>query len=202
MTTVEEVLARALSMVGRGTLYWAGTGGLCPDAVSPAEALAVGREWPRLPLDQQAALRPLAVAAGLNVDDPDLVAPACDCSGYVCWALGISRKLALPDGRDLWINTDSIWEDATGAGLRFRKIDRAVEGCLVVYPKPEPGSGEDFGHVGLVVHTDPDGQATRIAHCSASNFGEAPHDAIKVNAGEAFKRHPRSVYAWFQGVPS
>ncbi|MES2529395.1 MAG: CHAP domain-containing protein [Pseudomonadota bacterium] len=198
MTTVEEVLARALSMVGRGTLYWLGTGGLDPHADSPAAALAVGREWPRLPPDQQAMFRPLAEAAGLNVDDPALVVPACDCSGYVCWALGISRRIKGADGRDLWINTDSIWDDATGPGLQFQKIDRAIEGCLVVYPKPEPGSGENFGHVGLVIQVDPDGHATHIAHCAASNFTEAPHDAIKVNAAEAFQQHSTSVYAWFR----
>jgi hypothetical protein len=198
MTTVQEVLGRALSMVGRGTLYWAGTGGLYPAADSPAEALAVGREWPRLPPDQQAMLRPLALAAGLDVDDPGLVAPACDCSGYVCWALGISRRVAPADGPALWINTDSIWADATGAGLRFRQIDRAVAGCLVVYPKQ--GSNENFGHVGLVTDVGADGHATRVAHCSATNFTEAPHDAIKANAGEAFKQQSKSVYAWFPGV--
>lgn len=198
MATVRDVLARALSATGRGTLYWAGTGGFDPAAPTPAQALAVGREWPRLPPDQQAALLPLAQTAGLDPTDPALVAPACDCSGFVCWALGIPRRVPVPGGGAEWVNTDSIWQDAVGAGRRFRRIPQARPGCLVVYP--QAGSGERYGHVGLVVGTDAAGRAARIAHCSAANFAAAPHDAILANAAEAFGRQPRTIHAWFRGV--
>ncbi|WPB55587.1 CHAP domain-containing protein [Xylophilus sp. GOD-11R] len=199
MTTIDETLRRALSVTGKGTLYWAGAGGRDPAAASPAEPLAVGREWPRLPPDQQATLRPLAEAAGLDVTDPGLVVPACDCSGYVCWAMGISRKASGASG-DVWINTDSIWQDAQGAGRQFQAIPRATVGCLVVYPKA--GSGESYGHIGLVTEVGADGQAAQIAHCSAVNFMEPPHDAIEVNAGEAFRRQPKTIYARFLGMRS
>lgn len=204
MTTVEEVLARALSMPGRGTLYWAGSGGLDPHAASPAEPLAVGREWPGLPAAQQAELRPLAKAAGLDLTDPGLVVPACDCSGFVCWALGIPRRIhaSVAGGEDQWINTDSIWADAKGGQAQFRRLDAAVRGCLVVYPRPPKESGERYGHVGLVTEVGADRRATKIVHCSATNFTAAPFDAIKNNAGEAFGQHPQSIYAWFRGVAS
>jgi hypothetical protein len=200
MPTVQEVLERAMSMVGRGTLYWAGTGGLDPRAASPAETLAVGREWPRLPPDRQAELRPIAQAAGLDLDDPRLVAQACDCSGFVCWALGISRRdgAGAGDDEDQWINTDSIWNDAIHEGARFYAIDRATPGCLVVYPQKD--SRERFGHVGLVSEVGADGRAASVVHCSATNFSTAPFDAIEVNAGEAFQRQPKSIYAWFRGM--
>ncbi|MBC7680996.1 MAG: CHAP domain-containing protein [Ferruginibacter sp.] len=192
MITVQTVLARATAMAGRGTVYWAGTGGFDPHAASPDQPLAIGQKWPTLAPEEQAMLRPLAEAAGLDVDDPELVAPACDCSGFVCWALGISRNPA----PQRWINTDSVWDDATGSGVQFRKIERAVPGCLVVYP--QAGSGERFGHIALVTEATADGRAVRIVHCSAANFGSAPSDAIKVTAPEAFERQPKSIYAWFE----
>ena len=194
MTTVQTVLARATAMAGRGTVYWAGTGGFDPLAASPNQPLAIGQQWPTLAPEEQAMLRPLAEAAGLDVDNPELVAPACDCSGFVCWALGISRNPA----PQRWINTDSVWDDATGSGVQFRKIERAVPGCLVVYPQAD--SGERFGHIALVTEATADGRAARIVHCSAANFGSAPPDAIKVTTPEAFKRQPKSVYAWFEGM--
>ncbi|MDB5851407.1 MAG: hypothetical protein JWP29_5159 [Rhodoferax sp.] len=194
MTNVQTVLGRATAMAGRRTLYWAGAGGFDPHAATPAQPLAVGQAWPKLPADEQAIYRPLAEAAGLDLNDPDLVVPACDCSGFVCWALGISRHPA----PDRWINTDSVWDDAQGAGVQFKKLARAAPGCLVVYPKA--GSGEKFGHIGIVTQVDANGRAALIAHCSAVNFATAPPDAIKVNAAVAFEHQPKSIYVWFQGI--
>lgn len=194
MTNAATALARATSMVGRRTVYWAGAGGLDPASATPNQPLAIGAAWPHLTPREQAAYRPLAEAAGLDVDDPKLVAPACDCSGFVCWTLGIGRHPA----PDVWINTDSVWQDATGAGRQFKTIARAVPGCLVVYPQKD--SGEHYGHIALVAEVSADGRASRIVHCSASNFGAAPPDAIKLTAPEAFERQPKSVYAWFEGM--
>lgn len=192
MTNVSTVLARATQMVGRHTVYWAGAGGFDPLAPTPAQPLAIGQKWPKLSAEEQAALRPMAEAAGLDVDDPKLVAPACDCSGFVCWALGIDRNPA--PGR--WINTDSIWEDATGRETQFLKLDRAKPGCLVVYPKE--GSNETYGHVALVTEVSAAGRAARIVHCSAKNFGTAPADAIKATAAKVFEDQKKSIYAWFR----
>lgn len=193
MTDVQTVLGRAGSILGQRTVYWAGSGGFDPQAASPVQALAIGKQWPLQSPEDQAMFRPLAEAAGLNVDDPNLVAPACDCSGFVCWALGISRH----PHPQTWINTDTIWDDAKGRGVQFRKIDRAVVGCIVVYPKV---IGHKYGHIALVTEVDANGQATRIVHCSASNFASAPPDAIKMTAPTAFEEQPESIYAWFQGM--
>ena len=194
MTDVSTVLARATAMAGRRTVYWAGTGGFDPLAPSPVQALDIGRQWPSLPKEEQDRLRPLAEAAGLDVDDPDLVAPACDCSGLVCWALGITRHPA----PDRWLNTDTIWQDATGPARQFRRLARAAVGGLVVYPKA--GSHENFGHIAIVTEVSANGEASRIVHCSAINFATAPPDAIKVTTPEAFTRQPKSIYAWYRGV--
>ncbi len=128
--------------------------------------------------------------------DPALVVPACDCSGFVCWALGFGRKSNPAPYTDAagWIYTDSIWADAMGAGVRFERRARATPGALVVYPKA--GSGENYGHVGLVMEADADGRARLVAHCSAVNFKVAPFDAIKITSPELFEQQPHSIYAW------
>lgn len=200
MYRTEDVLTRAHSACGQGTVYWLGEGGRSADAASPTSALPVGQLWPTLPPVQQQALEPLALAAGLDVHDPALVVRACDCSGFVCWALGFGRKSNPAPYTDAagWIYTDSIWADAMGAGVRFERRARAAPGALVVYPKA--GSGENYGHVGLVMEADADGRARLVAHCSAVNFKVAPFDAIKITSPELFEQQPRSIYAWCRSV--
>ena len=134
----------------------------------------------------------------IDVHDPAVVRDACDCSGFVCWALGFARGVSGPNGTDAWTNTDTIWADATGPQRRFRRIGKARPGALVVYPRKE--SHEHYGHVGIVVATDAEGNATRVVHCSADNIRTAPHDAIKVTSTEKFARQPLSVYAWYRDV--
>lgn len=188
MSDAHALIARGRSMLGRQTLYWAGAGGLDPRAPDCTTPLAVGRAWPGLPADERARLLPLARAAGLDPTDPDLVRPACDCSGYVCWVLGLSRRT--PAGG--WINTDSIWADAQGARRGFARRDQAAPGDLLVYP--QEGSGERFGHIGLVTAVDAAGRALRVLHCSADNFALVPvGDAIRETAPAAFDRQPRTL---------
>jgi CHAP domain len=200
MATIDDVLTRARAACGRPTVYWVGQGGLDAGAPTPTSRLPVGRLWPSLPAQQQAELEPLAAAAGLDVHDAALVVDACDCVGYVCWAMGFGRRtdpapFTTPDG---WIFTDSIWADAMHDGVRFRRLERAERGGLVVYPKA--GSGEAFGHIAIVVDVDAAGRAAAIAHCSAANFKAAPFDAVKITSAEAFERQPRSLYVWCRDI--
>lgn len=197
MTTTEQVLARAAAATGHAILYWIGQGGRDPQAALPSNPVRVAHEWAGLDLAQQQALAPLAETMGIDVHDPALVREACDCSGFVCWALGFARALSGPGG-DTWINTDSIWTDAQGPQRRFQRIERARPGALVVYP--QLGSGENYGHVAIVVEADAGGRATRIAHCSADNIETAPHDAIKITPAAKFEAQPRSIYAWCRDV--
>jgi cell wall-associated NlpC family hydrolase len=194
MTTAEQVLARALSATGQAILYWIGQGGRDPGAALPSNPVRVAQVWADLAPAEQRALAPLAQAMGIDVHDPALLREACDCSGLVCWALGLAR--VLPGG--VWINTDSIWADASGPQQRFQQIARARPGALVVYPKQ--GSGEHYGHVAIVVEVDADGRATRIVHCSADNIESAPHDSIKVTSADKFKAQHRSIYVWCRDV--
>jgi hypothetical protein len=199
MTDVDTILSRARHAVGRSTLYWLGEGGLHPDAPLPSSRLAVGQLWPTLSAAQRMELEPIAQAQGIDVHDPNLVLDACDCSGYVCWALGISRHpgaAAFPGGGG-WIFTDSIWADAMGPGLRFQRLAEARPGALVVYPKE--GSDENFGHVGIVIEADASGRATLVAHCSAVNLRDGPFDSIKITGPKVFELQGRSIYAAYRG---
>jgi len=195
MTTAEQVLARACGATGKKILYWIGEGGRDPGTDLPSNLVYVAREWAKLDAADQRDLAPLAQAMGIDVHDPDLQREACDCSGFVCWALGFSRIVPGPHGD--WINTDSIWADAQGSQRRFQKIGQARPGALVVYPKPRD---ERYGHVAIVVETDGQGNATRIVHCSADNIRATPHDAIKITSPEKFEQHEASIYAWCRDV--
>ena len=202
MATSDTILQRARTMLGRATVYWAGAGGLKPTSATPARRLRVADEWQKLSAQEQALYRPLALQAGIDVTDIDAAVDACDCTGFLCWALGISRKAprrAPHTQADGWINSDSIWADATQGGTVFRRIRKAEPGCVIVYPKA--GSGENFGHDGLVTAVDAAGTPTQVIHCSANNFKLSPFDAIKENKPEAFLSQGATVFARFLGLP-
>ena len=194
MTSLEQLIARAHAATGHGTVYWIGTGGGDPHAALPSAPTSVGAIWQGLDPGKKVEFAPLAKAAGIDVDDPTLVVDACDCSGFVCWALGSGRQAA--DGA--WINTDAIWEDAKGRQRNFQHLAQARAGALVVYPKA--GSHENYGHVGIVIEADAQGRATLVAHCSADNFGTAPYDAIKITDARKFEAQGASIYAWCRAV--
>lgn len=198
MTTLATVLSRARSATGHTTLYWIGQGGADPGAPMPSNPVHVARSWAGLDAASQAALAPLAQALAIDVHDPDLVRDACDCSGFVCWALGFARHRPGTDGSKEWTNTDSIWQDATGPQQRFQRLADARPGCLVVYPQRD--SNERYGHVAIVIAADAAGTATAIAHCAADNIASKPYDAIKITSTEQFLRQPLSIYCWCRDV--
>src|SRR4051812_19763310 len=79
-------------------------------------------------------------AGGMN---PGARSPAdgqmeCDCSGFVCWALGLARETRDPfyiHANGGWINTDAIVLDGhDGKGI-FTALPQPRVGCLIVYPK-------------------------------------------------------------------
>ena len=112
---------------------------------------------------------------------------ACDCSGFVAWAIGIPRQL--PPGTGAWLQTDSYWQGGrtAGEGLFDAVDERRVEpGDLVVYPDR---NGKQ-GHIGIVSVVE-EGRATRVIHCSSGNdrqFG----DAIRETGPEVFRNNPRT----------
>jgi hypothetical protein len=126
----------------------------------------------------------------------------CDCSGYVCWSLGISRHSAHPfyvHLNDGWINTDAIVADAEETVGFFRRLESPAVGCLIVFPSGKPSP--KVGHVGIVTVV---GAGTGMAavrsviHCSSGNYRQF-HDAVHETPPTVFDR-PTAIFAWYEGI--
>ena len=157
---------------------------------------------------------PIRYKLGTGGRDPDLDSPegpdgCCDCSGFVCWALGISRRTDHPWYRRFnggWINTDSIVADAKADVGFFARLTRPQVGSLVVFD-----AGKKIGHVGIVAAVKPTA-ATRnkppqlrevldnvlVIHCSSGNQRSAGKAIQKTN-GRVFAR-PDTIFAWYAGL--
>jgi hypothetical protein len=210
--TVENFLHRALSARQTSTLYWLGKGGWTaqeqrsgPTPTGPGRRIDLAQELVRARRERPA----VHAAYGAELDQlgmpmDALPTLACDCSGFVCWALGVPRDDApLPGG---WINTDAMFADALGKQTLFGPVQGpATPGCLLVYPKPSNArrAGQP-GHVGIITAVDATGRVTQVLHCAPANFKIAPADGLPRNAiaetdTALFDEDPRTlVVAWRQ----
>lgn len=206
---IHTFLQRAQSARQWPTLYLLGKGGYtCSEQTRSAATERPGRDVdPARELAVIQSQRPRVYAAymdalqksGLTLET--LPRQACDCSGFVCWALGVARDSGPWESG--WIDTNHIYADAEGAGQLFRTLERAVPGALLVYPKPA-GQGPDGppGHVGIVTQVDADGRAARVLHCAPDNLLLAPQagwpsSAITETGPEVFEAVARTrVVMW------
>lgn len=131
--------------------------------------------------------------------DPASPTPAtpdglCDCSGFICWVLEMSRKTDHPfyvHFNQGWINTDAIVADVKApVGLFSPAVARP--GALIVYPR----SGKKVGHVGIVTKVT-GGMPDLVVHCSSGNF-KSTGDAVRETPPTVFNR-PATVLAWWAG---
>jgi hypothetical protein len=181
----EVFLQRARSAREMPTLYWLGKGGWTHTEAAPAQPgrpLDVTREFEAMRLQRpkvHAAYVAGLAQSGLTL--AELPQQACDCSGFVCWALGVPRDgAAVPGG---WIGTDAVYADAMGPQRLFKSVEKAAPGVLVVFPKPQ-GQGPEGppGHIGIVTEVAADGRVARVLHCAPDNFLLAPQDGLPRNA--------------------
>lgn len=107
----------------------------------------------------------------------------CDCSGFVSWCLGVSRKTDNPwyvrfNGG--WLETSAIVRDATSPFGVFTEVARydALPGDLLVWGD----AGGAQGHVGIV------SGPTTIIHCSKGNWTRT-QDAIRETDMTIFDSH-------------
>lgn len=129
---------------------------------------------------------------------PGTPSKGCDCSGFVCWCLGISRKTNHPlylRFNSGWVNTDAIIHDAQHPTGYFTRLDGPRVGSIVVYPSKRPQ--RPYGHVGLVTSVR-GGKARTVIHCSSGNF-TALGDAIQETGPDVFEK-PETIYAWYDGI--
>lgn len=132
--------------------------------------------------------------------DPTDSSRRCDCSGFVCWALGISRKTTHPlytRFNNGWINTDGMVHDAKNQTGFFSKLEKPKVGCIVVYPGRKVDGVLKIGHVGIVTEVKA-GKPTKVLHCSSGNYRNLG-DAIMETSPKVFLR-PDAVYAWYEGL--
>ncbi|MBE9585850.1 LysM peptidoglycan-binding domain-containing protein [Mucilaginibacter sp. JRF] len=117
----------------------------------------------------------------------------CDCSGFVCWVLGLSRQTNIPFYKKYggWIFTDSMVDDVNSSAGIFERITTPEPGCIVVY-----GAGKLIGHVGIVSEVS-NGVMKKVIHCSSGNDRKFS-DAIQETPPTVFTR-PDSLWGKFTG---
>jgi hypothetical protein len=118
----------------------------------------------------------------------------CDCSGFVCWCLGLSRKTTHPaylKQNGGWINTSAIVFDAKNPVGFFSRLAAPVPGALWVYP----WSGGRPGHVAIIESVSKAGCS--IIHCSSGNSRRG--DAIARTSAAMFEKNPAALIAWYAG---
>ena len=124
---------------------------------------------------------------GSGGTNPNLKLPTsnkfCDCSGFVCWTMRISRKTDIPFYRRFggWIYTDSMVEDIKSNAGIFEKLNVPEPGCIVVF-----GAGEKIGHVGIISSVR-NGLMNKVIHCSSGNDRKYS-DSIQETSPEIFDR--------------
>jgi murein DD-endopeptidase MepM/ murein hydrolase activator NlpD len=89
----------------------------------------------------------------------------CDCSGFVCWVLGLPRKTNIPFYKQFggWIFTDAMIADIQNTTGILERLQHPEPGCIVVY-----GAGRYIGHVAMVSEVV-NGSMKKVIHCSAGN---------------------------------
>lgn len=167
----EDIVARARSAVGHGTLYRLGAG------------------------------------APFTAPHPWDEAGACDCSGFVCWVLGLSRFQPnfafLHELSGGWLNTDGMVCDSINPTGYFEPASAAFPGDLIIYPsrayqrlrrktRVNRDGGPRIGHVGVWT-------GKGVVHCSSGNF-RTRADAIAETTDEVFRAVSYFRYIRFSGV--
>lgn len=115
----------------------------------------------------------------------------CDCSGFVAWCLGMSRKTSQAfyvHFNGGWIETTGVWTDI-GSSVGIFEASPVRPGAVYVFPD---GDGHQ-GHIGVIVDED------HVIHCSLGNdhtFG----DAIQVTAPTVFTNNPQTRIGWLYGL--
>jgi CHAP domain len=107
----------------------------------------------------------------------------CDCSGFACWTLGMSRF----DGM-VWYDTSRLFTEAMKGKDLFQRVEwaNALPGDLLVYPDRKRDDGRvRQGHVAIVTAVGPGRGPLLIVDCSASNW-RRHSDAIREGPPDGF----------------
>jgi len=141
---------------------------------------------------------PISYHLGAGGMRPSAPTPAdaagrCDCSGFVCWCLGLCRQTELRAFRDInggWINTDAMSHDIRGAQTLLRACAPRA-GAVVVFPGWPRRS---IGHCGIIASINP----IRVIHCSSANWRSTGRAVCETN--DALFRTVDTAYGWLVGL--
>jgi hypothetical protein len=119
---------------------------------------------------------------GMNPGSPTPASGGlCDCSAFVAWCLGMSRKtdeLFYKNFNGGWIETTAVWTDIDSTVGIFESTSKRP-GAVVVYPD---ASGHE-GHIGIIV------DGTHVVHCSHGNDTNAGN-AVQITGLSVFSSNP------------
>lgn len=128
--------------------------------------------------------------APMRLKDGTKVNRASDCSNFVCWSSGVDKHdktVRNSKGQRFWWGTDNIVADATGKQRRWKKLDKPVRGCTVVYGgHRRPNGTWRYGHCGIVVNV----ASQTTVDCASGPDNNAP------NIGDAITRQSNLSYFW------
>lgn len=137
---------------------------------------------------------------GMN---PNLPTPAphglCDCSGFIAWCFGISRKTEHPfyvRYMGGWFDTSMIYKDVGHTAGLFEQLATPRKGAIIVFGDRTTQTGRKQGHIGLITALNPDGSIRNVVHCSKGNSDLG--DAIQVTDDAVF-RNNKPRLGWWSG---
>ncbi len=121
----------------------------------------------RLARARSAILDPGRYGLGKGGYDPKSDTPYddggyCDCTGFVAWVAGVSRRPK--PSRKWWIESTACYRDIVGQQTVFRRIEQPIPGCFGFYPD----RGKKQGH-GFIVADVRSANDFDIVDCSPSN---------------------------------
>lgn len=122
---------------------------------------------------------------------------ASDCSGFVAWALGLSRNVRGTPWYDAqhngeWFNTDAVVRDAKSPYGFVSQMEKPEPGALIVFPRAE---AQNYGHIGIVSVVGEKPEDLRVIHCSAGNY-RSGGDAIAETGAKVFLQRQDCIFAW------
>lgn len=120
----------------------------------------------------------------------------CDCSGFVSWAIGVSRQTDNPWYKKQnggWFETSAIVADCRTPFGFFDQVpwEEAQLGMLLVWGDSRVGGKTRQGHVGIVTEIG-GGAPVSVCHCSSGNFRKFG-DAIQETDVSIFKANSAIV---------
>lgn len=156
-------------------------------SLAPGERVALARRFVGLP-----CIYELGAGGSLFFLDPRDHENKLDCSGFICWLLGVPRQTAnlwYQEFNGGWVSTDAMWHDMRrGAASSLFQSTYPGLGVALVLPR---SAAHVHGHVALASEFDEHGLLSKVIHCSLHNPAGA---AIAESSAARFLKDEGSMF--------